>query len=42
MPSKRFDENTRAKAVWLVREHGDDYDSEWVAMCEIVRDDPGQ
>jgi hypothetical protein len=42
MPSKRFDENTRAKAFWLVREHGDDYDSEWVAMCEIVRDDPGQ
>ena len=42
MPSKRFDENTRAKAVWLVREHGDDYDSAWVAMCAIVRDDPGQ
>lgn len=29
MPSERFDENTGAKAVWVVRQHGDDYDSEW-------------
>jgi hypothetical protein len=28
MPNKRFDENTRATAVWLVREHGDDDDSD--------------
>ena len=31
MPSK-YDENTKAKAVRLVREHADDYDSEWAAM----------
>jgi transposase len=35
MPSKRFDENTKVKAVRLVREHADDYDSEWAAMCAI-------
>jgi transposase len=35
MPSKRFDENTKARAVRLVREHADDYDSEWAAMCAI-------
>jgi transposase len=34
MPSK-YDENTKAKAVRLVREHTDDYDSEWAAMREI-------
>ena len=34
MPSK-YDENTKAKAVRLVREHADDYDSEWAAMREI-------
>jgi hypothetical protein len=34
MPSK-YDENTKAKAVRLVREHADDYDSEWAAMCAI-------
>ncbi|KZS69762.1 hypothetical protein A4G29_01405 [Mycobacterium kansasii] len=31
MPSK-YDENTKARAVRLVREHRDDYDSEWAAM----------
>jgi transposase len=31
MPSK-FDENTKVKAVRLVREHRDDYDTEWAAM----------
>jgi transposase len=36
MPSKRFDENTKAKAVRLVREHADDYDSEWAAICAIA------
>src|ERR1700687_2869575 len=35
MPSKRFDENTKVKAVRLVREHADDYDAEWAAMCAI-------
>jgi hypothetical protein len=35
MPSKRFDENPGARAVRLVREHGGDYDWEWVAMCAI-------
>jgi transposase len=35
MPNKRFDENTKARAVRLVREHADDYDSEWAAMCAI-------
>src|SRR3954451_11859209 len=34
MPSK-YDENTKAKAVRLVREHRDDYDTEWAAMREI-------
>jgi transposase len=35
MPNKRFDENTKARAVRLVREHADDYDSEWAAMCAV-------
>jgi hypothetical protein len=35
MPTKRFDENTRARAVWLVREHGGDDESDWVARCAI-------
>jgi transposase-like protein len=35
MPNKRFDEHTKAKAVRLVREHADDYDSEWAAMRAI-------
>jgi len=34
MPSK-YDENTKAKAVRPVREHADDYDSEWAAMSAI-------
>jgi transposase len=34
MPSK-YDENTKAKAVRLVREHVDDYKSEWAAMRAI-------
>jgi hypothetical protein len=33
MPSKRFDESTKAKAVRLVREHAGDYDSEWVEQA---------
>jgi len=35
MPSK-YDENTKARAVRLVREHADDYDSEWAAIREIA------
>lgn len=34
MPSK-YDENTKAKAVRLVREHAGDYDSEWAAIKAI-------
>ena len=34
MPS-RYDENTKARAVRLVREHRDDYDGEWAAMKAI-------
>ena len=34
MPSK-FDENTKVRAVRLVREHRDDYDTEWGAMRAI-------
>jgi transposase len=35
MPSK-YDENTKVRAVRLVREHRDDYDSEWAAMKAIA------
>jgi transposase len=35
MPSK-YDENTKARAVRLVREHRDDYDLEWAAMKAIA------
>ena len=34
MPSK-YDENLKAKAVRMVSEHADDYDSEWAAMRQI-------
>lgn len=34
MPSK-YDENTKAKAGRLVREHRDDYETEWAAMRAI-------
>jgi transposase len=34
MPSK-YDENTKAKAVRLVREHAGDYETEWAAMRAI-------
>ena len=33
--SIRYDENTKARAVRLIREHRDDYDSEWAAMKAI-------
>ncbi len=32
----RYDENTKARAVRLVREHRGDYDSEWAAMKAIA------
>jgi transposase len=34
MPSK-YDENTKARAIRLVREHRDDYETEWAAMRAI-------
>jgi transposase len=34
MPSK-YDEQTRAKAVRLVTEHVQDYDSEWAAIVAV-------
>ena len=33
--ASRYDENTKARAVRLVREHRDDYDSEWAAIKAI-------
>ena len=33
--SIRYDENTKARAVRLVREHREDYDSEWAAIKAI-------
>ena len=33
--SIRYDETTKARAVRLVREHRDDYESEWAAMKAI-------
>jgi transposase len=33
--SIRYDENTKARAVRLVREHRDDYGSEWAALKAI-------
>ena len=33
--SIRYDENTKARAVRLVREHREDYDSEWAAMKAV-------
>ena len=31
----RYDENTKARAVRLVREHAGDYETEWAAMKAI-------
>ena len=33
-PSK-YDQETRAKAIRLFRDHAGDYDSPWAAMCAI-------
>jgi transposase len=35
MPSK-YDEQTRARAVRLVTEHADDYDSGWAAITAVA------
>jgi transposase len=34
--SNRYDPATKAKAVRLVREHVDDYDSEWAAITAVA------
>jgi transposase len=33
--ANRYDENTKARAVRLVREHAGDYETEWAAMKAI-------
>jgi transposase len=33
--ASRYDENTKSRAVRLVREHAGDYDTEWAAMKAI-------
>jgi transposase len=33
--ASRYDENTKARAVRLVREHAGDYETEWAAMMAI-------
>jgi len=35
MPTK-YDQETKAKAIRLFRDHAGDYDSEWAAMCAIA------
>lgn len=35
MPGSRYDAETKAKAVRLVREHVADYDTEWAAITTI-------
>ena len=34
MPSK-YDQETKAKAIRLFRDHAGDYDSPWAAMCAV-------
>lgn len=36
MPNSRYDAETQAKAVRLVREHVDEYSSEWAAICAVA------
>ena len=38
--ASRYDENTKARAVRLVREHAGDYETEWAAMIEITTSPP--
>ena len=33
--SSRYDKETKARAVRLVRDHVGDYHSEWAAMCAV-------
>ena len=35
MPTK-YDQETKARAIRLFRDHAGDYDSEWAAMCAIA------
>jgi transposase len=35
MPAK-YDQETKAKAIRLFRDHAGDYDSPWAAMCAIA------
>lgn len=35
MPSK-YDQETKARAIRLFRDHAGDYDSQWAAMCAIA------
>ena len=36
MPGKKYDQDTRAKAIRLVREHAGDYESEWAAISAVA------
>lgn len=36
MPNIKYDAATRAKAVRLVKEHAQDYDSQWAAICAVA------
>jgi transposase len=33
--SSRYDRETKAKAVRLVKDHVGDYESEWAAICAV-------
>jgi len=35
MPGSRYDASTRAKAVRLVREHAEDYSTQWAAIKAV-------
>ena len=36
MPGKKYDQETRAKTIRLVREHAADYESEWAAISAVA------
>jgi transposase len=31
----KYDQETKAKAIRLFRDHAGDYDSPWAAMCDL-------
>lgn len=33
----RYEQDTKAKAIWLVREHAGDYPSEYAAITAVAR-----